>query len=40
MTFSPKEGTVNYHAPTYRKLATLLSMHGKTVPGWEGVRAE
>jgi hypothetical protein len=33
MTFSPKEGSVNYHEPTYRKLAEILEYHGKTVPG-------
>ncbi|HEX6402593.1 MAG TPA: hypothetical protein VF003_05445 [Pseudonocardiaceae bacterium] len=36
MTFSPKENSVNYHAPTYRKLAEILEHHRKTVPGRTG----
>ena len=36
ITFSPKQGSVNYHAPTYRKLVLILTRPGRVVPGWEG----
>jgi hypothetical protein len=34
-TISNRETSKRYHPTFYRQLATLLTQHGKTVPGWD-----
>jgi hypothetical protein len=33
---SNRESSKRYHPTFYRRLAALLTQHGKTVPDWEG----